>query len=75
MKLYADSTREFIRATTQNRIVDTLKHAFEAHYRHAPAPSEINAWNNSLKAMALLIAAVWAVRASPVRPDTTKQNG
>ena len=56
MKLYADSSREFVRATTQNRIVDRLRHAFEDHYRHPPAPSEINAWNNSLKAMALLIS-------------------
>ena len=51
MRLYAGSSQEFIRDAVHNQIAENLKDAFFRHYRYKPAPSEVNAWRNSLRAI------------------------
>lgn len=55
MRLYAGSSGQFIEDTVLNQIAGKLKSAFFAHYRHNPSPTEIHSWQNSLRAMALVI--------------------
>jgi DUF2075 family protein len=49
MILYSGHADQFISDTNFNRIVDRLEKAFESYYYRKPAPSEINAWTNSLQ--------------------------
>lgn len=51
MRLYAGTSREFIKDAVHNQIAETLKDTFFQHYRFKPAPGEVNAWRNSLRAI------------------------
>lgn len=51
MRLYAGMSRDFIHATVHNQIAGTLTDAFIRQFRYKPAPSEINSWRNSLRAV------------------------
>jgi uncharacterized protein len=55
MRLYAGMSNDFVRDTTHNQITDKLTQAFFAYYRYKPSPSEVRSWQNSLKAMALIV--------------------
>lgn len=52
MFLYAGTTPDFLRATTQNAIAQRLKEAFLAHYRYNPSDGEHQSWQNSLRSFA-----------------------
>jgi hypothetical protein len=52
MRLYSGPSPHFIRDTTHNQIAEKLKAAFFEHYRFEPSTGEINAWRNSLRAIA-----------------------
>lgn len=52
MRLWAGLSTHFIRDTVHNQIAEKLKAAFFKHYRYEPPPSEVNAWRNSLRALA-----------------------
>ena len=52
MRLWAGASTHFVRETTHNQIAEKLRGAFFAHYRYNPPPSEVNAWRNSLRAVA-----------------------
>jgi len=51
MRLYSGTTAGLINDTTQNRISTKLSNAFFHEFRFQPAPSEVNSWRNSLRAM------------------------
>jgi uncharacterized protein len=55
MKLYSGSSEQFIEDTVQNQIADKLKLSFFEHFRFNPSPSEVQSWQNSLRAMSLLL--------------------
>ena len=55
MRLYSGLSTDFIRDNVHNRIAEKLKDAFSRQYRHNPAPSEVNSWRNSLRAMSQVI--------------------
>jgi DUF2075 family protein len=52
MRLYSGSSEQFIKDTVLNQIAEKLKNSFFTHYRYNPSPNEINAWRNSLRAIA-----------------------
>lgn len=52
MFLYSGTTPDFMLATTRNAISQRLTEAFQAHYRYAPSPAEIQSWQNSLRSFA-----------------------
>lgn len=51
MRLYSGTTASLIEDTTQNRIATKLSDAFFHEFRFQPAPSEVNSWRNSLRAV------------------------
>jgi hypothetical protein len=55
MRLYSGLSTDFIRDNVHNRIAEKLKDAFFHQYRHNPAPSEVNSWRNSLRAVSQVI--------------------
>ena len=55
MRLYSGTSGQFVQDTVRNQIAGKLKGAFFAHYRYNPPPSEVTSWQNSLRAMALLL--------------------
>lgn len=55
MRLYSGLSPDFIRDNVHNRIAEKLKDAFFRQYRHNPAPSEVNSWRNSLRAVSQVI--------------------
>ena len=55
MRLYAGMSTEFVSDTTHNRIAEKLTEAFVRYYRYRPSPSEIGSWQNSLRAMSLIV--------------------
>ena len=52
MHLYSGVTADFVADATRNRIAEKLKTAFSNYFRYDPSPSEVNSWQNSLRAMA-----------------------
>ncbi len=52
MRLWAGHSTHFVRETTHNQIAEKLATAFFSYYRHKAPPSEVNAWRNSLRAVA-----------------------
>jgi hypothetical protein len=56
MRLYAGTATQFITDTNLNQIADKLKDSFVYYYRCSPSPSEVRAWNNSLRAVAGLFS-------------------
>jgi uncharacterized protein len=55
MRLYADSSQQFVRDATQNYIAEKLRDAFLSQYRYQPSPGEVQSWRNSLRALSLVI--------------------
>jgi DUF2075 family protein len=51
MRLYSGTTSSLIEDSTHNRIAARLKDAFFAEFRYQPPNSEVNSWNNSLRAV------------------------
>lgn len=51
MRLYAGSSEDFISDAVHNRIADKLRIAYFNTYRREAAPSEVNSWRNSLRAL------------------------
>lgn len=51
MHLYSGMTTDFIADATHNRIGEKLKAAFFDYFRYNAPPSEVSAWQNSLRAM------------------------
>jgi len=51
MRLYSGTTASLIDDTTKNRIATKLTDAFFHEFRFQPAPSEVNSWRNSLRAV------------------------
>ncbi len=54
MRLYAGTATQFISDTNLNQIAGKLKESFFYYYRCNPSRSEVRAWENSLRAVALL---------------------
>jgi len=57
MLLYSGTAKDFVIDTTKNAIVDHLVASFEREMGHKPSDSERHSWQNSLKAMALVVVA------------------
>jgi hypothetical protein len=55
MRLYAGMSGEFVGDTVRNQISKKLTDAFFAYYGYHPPKGEIAAWDNSLRAMALVV--------------------
>ncbi len=51
MRLYSGTTQSLIEDSTYNRIAAKLKDAFFHEFRYHPPISEVNSWNNSLRAV------------------------
>jgi len=51
MRLYSGSSNAFLDDAVHNRIADKLRSEFFHHFRYYPAPSEVNSWRNSLRAV------------------------
>ena len=51
MRLYAGTSRNFIKDAVHNQIAGKLSDAFFRHYRYKPTDSEIRSWRNSLGAI------------------------
>jgi hypothetical protein len=56
MRLYAGMSEQFIEDSTRNQIAEKLREAFFHHFRYEPSTSEVRSWENSLRALALLLA-------------------
>ena len=54
MRLYAGSSNHFVSDTTHNQIAAKLSTAFFQHYRRKPSPNEVQSWQNSLRATAMV---------------------
>lgn len=52
MRLYAGTSQHFIKDSTHNQIAGKLESAFFNYYRFKPSPSEVQSWQNSLRATA-----------------------
>jgi hypothetical protein len=52
VRLWAGLSPHFCRDAAHNQIAEKLKAAFFRQYRYEPPPSEVNAWRNSLRAVA-----------------------
>src|SRR5580692_1141681 len=57
MRLYSGTTKSLIEDSTYNRIATKLKDAFFTEFRCQPPPSEVNSWNNSLRAVSQVFQA------------------
>jgi DUF2075 family protein len=55
MHLYQGTTSEFIGDATRNLIASKLSDRFFQHFRYRPAPSEVTAWQNSLRSMSMAL--------------------
>jgi putative addiction module component (TIGR02574 family) len=55
MQLYSGLSTDFIRDSVHNRIAEKLKDAFFRQFRFHPAPSEVNSWRNSLRAVSQVL--------------------
>ncbi len=55
MHLYSGSTVDFVADATRNRIAGKLANAFSEHFRYSAPQSEVNAWQNSLRAMSSVV--------------------
>jgi uncharacterized protein len=49
--LYSGTTTDFVADATRNRIAGKVATAFADHFRYQAPQSEVNAWQNSLRAM------------------------
>jgi DUF2075 family protein len=55
MRLYADTSEQFMTDARMHRIAEKLRVAYVAEIGHKPGGAEFNAWQNSLTALALVI--------------------
>jgi DUF2075 family protein len=55
VRLYADTSEQFLTDARQHRIAEKLRVAYVAEIGHKPGGAEFNAWQNSLTALALVI--------------------
>jgi uncharacterized protein len=53
--LYVGSSQQFIDDTFHNRIAEKLRQSFFQAFRYNPPMSEVNAWQNSLRAMSSVL--------------------
>jgi SOS-response transcriptional repressor LexA len=56
MRLYAGSTEGFVQDATRNNIARLLENAFIGHFRYRPPASEVNAWEQSLTRLSLIVS-------------------
>src|SRR4051812_16466481 len=49
--LYSGTTVDFVADATRNRLAGVLSEAFFDHFRYQPSRSEVQSWQNSLRAM------------------------
>lgn len=56
MQLYAGTSQQFIDDATQNRIAEKLKWEFFSQYRYNPGEAEYRSWQNSLRAMCMVLS-------------------
>jgi hypothetical protein len=56
MRLYSGMSPDFVRDTTRNQIAAKLEDAFFQYFRYRPSHGEVNAWRNSLRAMAQIVS-------------------
>jgi len=56
MLLYQGTSNEFVSETTKNAIVDKLQESFKRQMGYNPSEPERRSWQNSLRAMALVVA-------------------
>ena len=56
MLLYQGTSDEFVSETTKNAIVDKLEGSFKRQMGYNPSEPERRSWQNSLRAMALVVA-------------------
>ena len=57
MRFYSGTTKSLIEDSTCNRIATKLKDAFFTEFRYQPSISEVNSWNNSLRAVSQVFQA------------------
>jgi len=55
MLLYQGTSKEFVSETTKNAIVDRLEESFKRQMGYGPSVAERRSWQNSLRAMALVV--------------------
>jgi DUF2075 family protein len=55
LRLYSGIVNEFISDSARNQIAEKLRSAFFNYFRYQPPASEVNAWRNSLRAMAQIL--------------------
>ena len=55
MLLYQGTSKEFVIETTKNAIVDRLEESFKRQMGYGPSVAERRSWQNSLRAMALVV--------------------
>jgi hypothetical protein len=55
LKLYAGTTEQFRTDAQLHRIADKLQNEYIAQIGYKPGPGEMNAWQNSLMALSMLI--------------------
>jgi DUF2075 family protein len=53
--LYQGTSKEFVIETTKNAIVDRLEESFKRQMGYGPSVAERRSWQNSLRAMALVV--------------------
>jgi len=53
MRLYADTSEQFLTDARMHRIAEKLRVEYVAQIGHRPGGAEFNAWQNSLTALAL----------------------
>ena len=56
MLLYQGTSKEFVSETTKNAIVDMLVSSFKKQMGYGPSEPERRSWQNSLRAMALVVS-------------------
>jgi DUF2075 family protein len=56
MLLYQGTSKEFVSETTKNAIVDRLVSSFKRQMGYGPSEPERRSWQNSLRAMALVVS-------------------
>jgi len=55
VNLYAGTTEQFRTDARMHRIAEKQQAEYTAQIGHRPAPSEVNAWQNSLMALSMLV--------------------
>ena len=56
MYLYSSSVPDFVKLAKDNDIASNLEEKYRIKLSEAPNPSEVKSWNNSLEALADILA-------------------